>query len=173
MLEITYFNKACFVHSKKSCRNENHHYVDSLPDYTERLDGRKPGCYIAKGEVDGFSIGRYSSYGQWRELLCWISFRVDPEVVWSNEEEYKGKPFFELICMADNEGSIGPLTSKKLANDFGAIEGSVREKLNEVIEAGSLKRFFGKEDTLWWLEQFDHWHKAFLVASDDGFVRFM
>ncbi len=171
-LEITAFSKARFVHNDEACEDGDHRRIGSKPKLIGRLDGREIGCYVSDGKELMFAAWSYWRYNRWRELLSFVALGVPPEVVWENADEYSGKPFVELIHMADNEGAIGPVTSKKLAADFEGLRDSVEQKLREVIEKRGLHGWFDEQSILWWLEKYTEWHKAFVLASDDGFVDF-
>lgn len=172
-LFITAFSKARFVHQCGPCDDENHHYVCSPPSLTERLDGEKIGCYVSdKGEKFSFEAGYYGGYNLWRELLSHFALNESPETVWGNPHKFAGKPFVELINMADDEGAIGPVTSKKLAADFERMRDRVKQKL-----CAGIDKYLQYRDqhitACAWLKLYDAWHKAFQIASDDGFVIFI
>ncbi|HCC22890.1 TPA: hypothetical protein DF272_01790 [Candidatus Falkowbacteria bacterium] len=184
-LDITAISKARFRHKHNDTCGEksDHHRVFSYPDHIARLDGMKIGCYMSNGCRMDFDADCYSAYGNWRMILSFIAFGVAPNVIWENYTEYAGKPFVELINMADNRGTIGPMTSRKLASDFEALRDSVERKLREVIERpdityqfenGMADLWYHKREDLmqWWLTRCDQWHEAFVLASDDGFVIF-
>jgi len=178
-LDITVVRHTQFIHSFESdehdedeCEEKGYWSIYSLDDFVERLDGRPQGCYIVSdGEDDTlwFAAGSYSGYNLWREALSLVALDVPPEVVWNNRSAYKGKLCYELIDMADNEGAIGPATSRKLVADFDKLKPTVAAKISNLAECHK----FG-----WpvqhWLRKFDEWHKAFkLVGSTaDGFVIF-
>ena len=170
-LDITAFSKAHFVHNDEACEDD-HHTILSMPEFVDRLDGKEIGCYVSDGKEMAFAAGSYLDYNRWRELLSFLALDVAPEVVWENVDEYAGRPFVELIDMADNESAIGPVTSRKLAMDFEGLRGSVEQKLREVIEKRGLHRWFDEQSVQWWLKKYDEWHKAFALASDGGFVNF-
>jgi hypothetical protein len=92
--------------------------VPRAPDMAERTDGLEPGYYRCSDEKVEFSVGSYSHYNRWREKLARLVLDHDVETICADLERFKGKPFFELIYFADNEGFIGPVTSAKLAQDF-------------------------------------------------------
>jgi hypothetical protein len=79
---------------------------------------------------------------------------VTPDEVWGNPDQYEGKPFYELVHFADNEGSIGPVTSAKLAHDFQSHRHQIKN-----WDAHSTNAY-------------DLMQKCFEVASDNGFVIF-
>lgn len=92
--------------------------VRNILAFAERADGRPEGWYTAVGVMRGPSSS-YSGYGYFREQIAIRALGVEPEAVWSDEGgQYKGKPFYEIIDFADNEGAIGPVTCAKLAKDF-------------------------------------------------------
>jgi hypothetical protein len=90
---------------------------------------------------------------------------VEPQTVWDNPDAFQGKPFVELINFADNEGAIGPETSRKLAQDFDAHSDHFRQLMSTELEQVTIEaeRF---------IELYNEFHRAFEVASDDGFVVF-
>jgi hypothetical protein len=128
------------------------------PDYPERLDGLPEGVYHINGDVLQFSVGPYSKYNSWRAQLAELVFGVPPEVIWEDPDAYTGKPFVELIDFSDNEGAIGPTTSRKLVGDFDEY-------------AENLENQVGKSETgLEFMEIYSNFRRAFQLASDEGFV---
>ena len=103
----------------------------------------------------GFRAGSYGGYSEWRNQLArlagWDSnndrYNKDPS-------EFEGKPFFELIWFADNEGVIGPIVSAKLLKDFKAYLPAAEQQ----------------DD--WFLDRYRDWMNAFEMAADGGAVDF-
>ncbi len=127
------------------------HRVRNIPVFSERADGRPEGWYTAKDVVRGPS-SPYSGYGYFREQIAMRVLGVEPQTVWNDEETYEGKPFYEIIEFADNEGAIGPVTCAKLAKDF-------REHREKFLD----------EDT--WLTFYDDMTACLEAASEGaGFV---
>ena len=128
----------------------------SLPGMEDRLEG------LAADRLDGecvydFSAGSYGGYGDWRALLCRVMNGVEPWTVWNNSDKWKHTPFYGLINFADNEGCIGPVWSKRLAEEF---------------ENGRLRFAQHPDVDQYSLDLYDKWSKAFELAADGGFVRF-
>lgn len=137
-LDVAAFKTAKYVRSGDSSEVGfpflalHHLYVN--PDFVERADGLQTGLYDVGGEVFDiqrgswephidhlrFSAGSYTSYGEWRRWLALSMLGARAEDVWKHKIDFLGKPFYELIDFADNEGVIGPKTSAKLAEDFVA-----------------------------------------------------
>lgn len=154
-LDITAFKNAVQVPNE----DEDGRSVYPADKTLDRLDGMPRGSYKGEDEI-GFRAGSYSGYNNWRTSLCRAALGVNPDVVWSNATEWQGKPFFELINFSDCEGAIGPVTSKKLAQDFTAEREKVKAGLN------------GMPDADWFWSRYDLWEKAFTLASESGFVIF-
>lgn len=112
--------------------------------FSGRGEGVNPNSVYTWEDSFGFRAGSYSGYGWWRRQLGQFA---------------KGDDFQELINFADNEGVIGPIVSKKLANDFS-------KNLEEAIEFAA---HLESED---WLELYNLWHRAFEIASENGAVDF-
>ena len=111
-----------------------------------RGEGIDPDTVYTFNERFNFRAGGYGGYNWWRSTL----------------DRFKGdEAFQELINFADNEGVIGPVVSKKLANDFVKYE-------SEAIAFS--KTLADNED--FWLESYRNWKKAFEVAADNGAVNF-
>lgn len=91
-----------------------------------------------------FRAGSYSGYNWWRRKL---------------ELFAEGNDFQELINFADNEGVIGSVVSKKLAEDFA------RNKEKAIV----FSKKIGEE---WWLELYEKWQHAFEFAAQNGAVDF-
>lgn len=92
-----------------------------------------------------FRAGSYSGYNLWRSKLAKFA---------------GGSDFNELINFADNEGVIGFVVSKKLADDFNKNEAKAKE-FAETFEDGD-----------WWFDKYQSWKKAFEIASENGAIDF-
>lgn len=112
-----------------------------------RGEGVDPDKFYTWEKSFSFRAGSYSGYGWWRRKL----------------EEFKGDSAFqELINFADNEGTIGPVVSKKLAEDFNEHAGAAIEfALTSLGDAWEV-----------WIELYDEWKTAFEMASENGAVNF-
>lgn len=96
-----------------------------------------------------FRAGSYSGYNWFRKELKHFA-----------KASGKEEDFQELINFADNEGVIGPVVSKKLAEDFA-------DNYNDAKEyADSLN------DGDYWFSSYENWKQAFEVASINGAVNF-
>lgn len=107
------------------------------------------GCYaVTDGtETHGFRAGSYGGYNQWREDL---RRQFNP----SNDP---GKPFYELIWFADNEGTIGPKAAADLLADFRQ-HASTYEHRDDPIG--------------WYRKSYDDWTRACKLAADGGLIEF-
>ena len=133
-------------------------YSPDFPDSLGSLQHDK--CYLATGDTFGFRAGSYSGHGQFRAALCEAALGVPPENVWEDPDEFRGKPFYELINFSDCEGAIGPEVCAKLAADFQR-ERAVRDALEAKDLPGD-----------WYVQKFDDWQRAFELAADTGLVQF-
>lgn len=118
--------------------------VWSEEHFPGRGEGVNPRTVYSWEDKIRFRAGSYSGYNWWRRQL---------------EQFAKGNDFQELINFADNEGVIGSVVSKKLANDFA-------ENLEEAVE------FAVHLESETWLELYNDWKKAFEMASNNGAVEF-
>lgn len=109
----------------------------------------------AFAESISFSVGSYHGYNHWREQLCKAVHGVGPEVIWDAPDEWRGKPFVELINFSDCEGTIGTNTSAKLADDF---------RNHEPVYTG--------DDQTWFWDAYRDFQKAFELAAKNGAVSF-
>lgn len=131
-------------------------YENAFP---ERAVPITEGCYVANKQMH-FRAGSYSGYNRWREQLSMFALGVMPQMVWDYPNVYEGKPFYELINFADNEGLIGPIVSVKLAADFAEGFGPAAE-------------WAGVNDpTGYWFSKYGEWLKAFQIAANAGAVQF-
>lgn len=133
---------------------ENHFMPGASMEWSEKaFPGRGEGVdaktVYSFADSFGFRAGSYSGYNSWRRELAKMA--GVPEDVMFTE---RNGPFAELINFADNEGTIGPIVSAKLAKDFDA-------HLTEAEAIGG-----------WFLEKYTDWQKAFTMASDNGAVSF-
>ena len=142
------------------------------PDFPGREEGvEHRACYRAE-QRSGFRAGSYSGYNAWREMLAKmagypalpvdrygtgnIDFRHD-----AGAHAAGSGPFFEMIWFTDCEGVIGPVVSRKLAEDFRQWDEKAQQ-FSAAIDgwSGHFYRLY--------LE----WKIAFEMAADDGAVSF-
>lgn len=124
------------------------------PDFPDQADGI---IHRSCWETDRRAAHIHHSYGgynRYRELLCQAALGVLPEVVWTDPDAYRDRPFFEQIHFADNEGTLGPVTSAKLAKNYVEQRGRVLAQADEIIH------------------RYDEWLDAFALIGPTGFVRF-
>lgn len=120
--------------------------VWSEKHFPGRGEGIDPKKAYTWEDAFGFCAGSYSGYNWWRRQL---------------EKFAEGEEFQELINFADNEGVIGFVVSKKLAEDFN----------DNMQKAVNFSESLGDESK-YWLESYLDWKRAFEVASDNGAVEF-
>lgn len=130
------------------------------PDFTQQADGVEPGLYRCR-EQSSFCAGSYGGYNAWRDDLARIAgYGVAHDPTGRGREYFRGAlkagrgPFQELVNFSDCEGTIGPKTSAKLADDFKLFLAAAEK------EGGSFLRTY-----LAFLLAFD-------MAADGGFVVF-
>lgn len=114
-----------------------------FPGRGEGVDPQK--VYTWEDSLE-FRAGSYSGYNWWRARL---------------EKFAEGEDFQELINFADNEGVIGSVVSRKLANDF-----------NKNAERASLYALTLGEEADYWFKLYKLWQEAFEMAADSGAVDF-
>lgn len=117
-----------------------------FPGRGEGIDSKAVYCWEDRY---GFRAGSYSGYNHWRSQLESFAKKIG-----------KNEAFQELIDFADNEGVIGPIVSKKLANDF------TENKMEALKFSKTL------EDDGWFFEKYEDWELAFTMAADNGAVDF-
>lgn len=119
-------------------------------DFPGRNDGLENGYYsAAEGMV--FRAGSYGGYNRWRDELAQLVGAPGASAYLG--ESGRSGPFAELINFSDCEGTIGPVTSAKLAKDFADFQHVAGE-------------------TGYFAESYALWRKAFEMAADGGFVDF-
>jgi hypothetical protein len=134
------------------------------PDWPERGEGLEDDAWYTYGQSMGFRAGSYSGYSDWREALAKLAGYPETETesasfgarYLSSAACWNGAtgPFSELIDFSDCEGTLGPVVSKKLLEDFVTFDLAART-------IGG--RFY---------ERYAEWKQAFELAADDGMVCF-
>lgn len=118
----------------------------SVEEVEAHFPGRSEGVEIDVvydfGTKHEFDFG-YGEYNDWRDELSRLAQTSD-----------RADAFSELISFPDNEGVIGPVVSKKLAQDFGEFEDRAKAKGSD---------FFAV---------YLSWKTAFETAADGGAVQF-
>lgn len=168
-LDVTAYSK--LVEAPDAERDEDGGLVDwqgmasfyDNQDFPGRFEGLKEGmAYKTDGECSGLSSG-YGTYNGWREELAKLAgYPVQMREQYGREVEsycaacWGGAegPFSEQINFSDCEGSIGPVVSAKLANDYAEF----------ADKAEAVGGYF-------W-EKYQEWQEAFQLAADNGAVNF-
>jgi hypothetical protein len=120
-----------------------------------------PGCYDAASDDTepcawiGFRAGSYSGYSEWRDHLARLAGAPSANAVFTDPAKYATLPFIELINFSDCEGEIGATVARKLAADFALFDNKARTTGHS-----------------WFYPLYQHWHRAFTAAADDGVVSF-
>lgn len=131
-------------------------------DFQKQADGIE-GMYDAE-KAGGFCAGSYGGYNNWREDLAKLAgypaLECERHGVAGRHDagawEADGGLFHELIHFSDCEGTIGPVTSAKLAKDFADFQ--------DRADA------FGDD---YWRDKYAEWRKAFeTAAKENGAVSF-
>ncbi|WP_024516984.1 hypothetical protein [Bradyrhizobium sp. Tv2a-2] len=146
----------------------------SVIEWTEqnwpgRTAGIETGAVYDCADSFGFRAGSYSGYNAWREQLAKMAGyplgHYDGQVgqreshcvaCWNGQTG----PFAELINFADNEGTIGPVVSAKLAKDFAEHQEKAEQWAQSLLDGD------------WFIAKYRDWRKAFEMASDNGAVDF-
>lgn len=111
-----------------------------------------------------FRAGSYSGYNTFRNLLAKAFHGVSADDIWSNEDNYEGSPFYEMINFSDCDGVIGPYDSDKLHQDFVNGEEEFQEYLMET---------FGDDDEVeYYLGVYRNFTHAFKLSSQNGILIF-
>lgn len=133
-------------------------------DFKGRFEGLDEEAVYNFTDSMGFRAGSYSGYSTWREQLAELAGYPATPYTGFGEEQIRHDsgawkategPFWELINFADNEGTIGPVVSAKLAQDFAKFRDAAMNHPDE-----------------WFREKYKDWQEAFEMASDNGAVDF-
>lgn len=147
---------------------------DHFPGRAEGLTSEWYELPTADADSHAFRAGSYRGYNTWREWLAKLAGY--PAVLDSIEDRSgihnhsrgawnaSGGPFFELINFADNEGTIGPVVSARLAKDFAEWD----ERAKAAAEAAD----DDAESRKWFYEKYQDWRRAFELAAENGAVDF-
>ncbi len=142
--------------------------------FLEQGEGLPNSAVVAHGEDFGHRAGSYSGYNEWRNLLARVALNLTDEQVWARidaGESYANIPFGELINFSDANGTIGPVASQKLYNDFVQYEKDVLNMLDRFYLKFEEYEIDG--DTYQWFKQkYKDWKETFRVASNNGAVIF-
>lgn len=92
------------------------------------LSAFKEGAYDTEDLSTGFSMP-CGVYKKFREQICLMVHGVRPTEIWSNIENWEGKPFVEFISFADTGGSFDYLIAEKLYKDFSDFKEKVKQDI--------------------------------------------
>ena len=73
----------------------------------------------------------YSSYNDFRNQVCYMANGVQDSCIWMRPNEYKGKPFVEMVNFTDCNGSFDYEIAKKLLKDFNDFYVKAKEELSD------------------------------------------
>ena len=111
---------------------------------------------------------------EFKRLLAQAALGLTDTEVWARVdagESYDNIPFGELINFSDADGTIGPVASAKLYNDFVQYEEDVMNRLDRFYLKFEDYEIDG--DTYHWFKhKYKDWKETFRVASNNGAVIF-
>lgn len=151
----------------------DNHEVVWVKDFPQQADGiPHQSCW--QSEAGHTSLHHsYSGYGQYRAWLCMGFFGVEPEKIWEDTTGlFQGRPFYEQINFADNEGTIGPKTAAKLAQDYVDQRDYVIaswKALPVPFDSGQAEQ---DRQVKYMTAKYDEWAAGFALAADTGMVIF-
>jgi hypothetical protein len=142
---------------------EGLHYPYIHPDFSRQADKIRQGLYLPARH---FRFGMsYGGYNEWRRHLSLMSNKMEPRVIWEMDQSQSWDlPLVPLIYFSDCEGTIGPVTSMRLAEEM--------RKLYEQAKAYALQMTLDKKDGAGWIHAYDDAIQAFTMAADRGWVGF-
>jgi len=120
--------------------------------FEAQADGIQDGQTFRVLASGGPSLG-YGAYNAWRDQLAKRYSERGLIERHTNGEDVQA-PFLELINFPDHEGTLGPQTSAKLAQDFARF----------AVDA--------RQDTKWFAKIYSSFHLAFASAAWTGAVEF-
>jgi hypothetical protein len=113
-------------------------------------------CYLVSGKTARVS-NSYPGHGRFRERLAAVFHDTEPQTIWDAPDDWVDRSFFELICFADNEGTIGGEAAADLLADF---------------EAGAAQWAADVSEDDWMRSEYDAWTEVCRVAAGGGMVVF-
>lgn len=125
-----------------------------FPEQLQDSDLKSNGVYEYDAAF-GFYAGSYFGYNAWREQLAIRFTLAHPKNIWARPDDFKDRPFYFLVNFSDCEGIIAGQATHKLAADF-------EEHQERAESIGGL-----------FLEKYNAFSKAFHMARENGFVRFL
>lgn len=143
---------------------EGDYWVDG-PDNPLYLDGYPKGIYKIEGESMVLEETLTSDYFKWLAELSRFALDIDLQVIWDNPETYTNHPFYSLFYASNFEEAIGPITSRKLAQDFADHS----DRIKSLVQSSADSMLVPAND---FIELYDQLQEAFTLASDNGFVNF-
>lgn len=162
-LQITAHNRLelvddCKIEEKEYFENTHSRVITlfdnpEFPYHIGSLKGQT--LYKVKGQTFSFRSGNTRSFKDWKEWLAKVGGYNNLSDVWKTKQL---GPFIELLNFSDSEGTIGPILSRKLSQDFNDYE-------NNAIAMGG--------DLAYGMDFYKNWKKAFnLAAKENGVVIF-
>ena len=141
--------------------------------FEEQFQGLKEGPHVYFGDSYGHRAGSYSGYNQWRDWLARAAYGKRIEDVWEDiDTGGYGGPFAELVNFPDNEGTIGPVASKKLYRDFVLLEDDIMDEIDSWYLKQHPTNTISLDDFKWFQSKYKDWKETFKIASDNGAVFF-
>ena len=183
-LDVSFYADAEMVHEDKHPRALgepkdspgeecwDHFTVLWISDFPDQADGLPHNSCWKTGERQAHIHHSYGGYSRFRAWLSMGALKVDPEKVWADPDKYAGAPFYEQINFADNEGTIGPKTAAKLAEDYRQHRQTVVDTWRAMPRRFDEDRATHESNIEYEITKYDEWAAAFALVTDNGFVVF-
>jgi hypothetical protein len=133
------------------------------PDFPGREQGVEDRAYYNAEESESVLHMSYGRYNRWRDQLAKVAgYALGSYTQYVNTyESYAASawavsegPFWELINFSDCEGTIGPVVSAKLSNDFAQFDEQAKAEGEDFYRA------------------YQELRRGFEMAADGGMVSF-
>jgi len=112
------------------------------------------------------SMGSYSSYNIFRNLLSKAVLKVNAETAWNKPSKYCNKPLWDIINFSDCDGVIDCSTSKTLYNNLKESRSIFKTYISKTDSIGEMDEEHN-------MQLYDELIKCFKLGAEDGIIIFM
>lgn len=73
----------------------------------------------------------YSTYNDFRNQICYMANEIYDSDMWFDYEGSVDKPFAEMVCFTDCDGTFDYVVAEKLLKDFETFQEKAKKELDE------------------------------------------
>ena len=147
----------------------NHDFESHISEYIPESDldeGVVEYAHTNESVNDSVSMGSYSNYNTFRNILSESVLKVSAEQAWEKPSKYCKKPLWDIINFSDCDGSMDASTSSKVYKDLKKSRSLFKIYISNLNSIGEMDKEYN-------INLYDELTRCFKLGANNGIIIFM